>query len=82
MGMNPISFKSKNFDRIRMLYLGTHRRDIHKTIFGLKEYLATNPEVEVERYDIIGTGRKEYITLIEDAMNETGLSNIVLYMDT
>ena len=77
-GMNPISFKSKNFDRIRMLYLGTLTgRDIHKTIFGLKEYLATNPEVEVERYDIIGTGRKEYITLIEDAMNETGLSNII-----
>lgn len=77
-GMNPISIKSKNFDRIRMLYLGTLTgRDIHKTIYGLKEYLATNPEVEVERYDIIGTGRKEYITLIENAIKETGLSNII-----
>jgi len=77
-GMNPISVKPKKFDRIRMLYLGTLTgRDIHKTIYGLKEYLVTNPEVKVERYDIIGTGRKDYITLIENAINETGLSNIV-----
>lgn len=77
-GMNPISIKPKKFDKIRMLYLGTLTgRDIHKTIYGLNEYLKTNPEVEVERYDIIGTGWKEYITLIEDAINETGLSNII-----
>ncbi len=77
-GMNPISIKPKQFDKIRMLYLGTLiGRDIHKTIYGLKEYLATNPEVEVERYDIIGTGWKENINLIEDAINETGLSNII-----
>jgi len=77
-GTNPISVKPKKFDRIRMLYLGTLTgRDIHKTIYGLKEYLETNPEVEVERYDIIGTGWKNYVTLIENAINETGLSNIV-----
>jgi len=77
-GMNPISIKPKQFDKIRMLYLGTLTgRDIHKTIYGLKEYLASNPEVEVERYDIIGTGRKEYINLIENAIKETGLSNII-----
>ncbi len=77
-GMSPLSVKPKQFDKIRMIYIGTLTgRDIHKTIYGLKEYLATNPEVEVEKYDIIGTGRKQYITLIEDAINETGLSNII-----
>ena len=77
-GMNPISIIPKIFDRIRMLYLGTlSGRDIHKTIYGLKEYLDTNPEIEVERYDIIGTGQKEYIDLCEKAVKDTELSNII-----
>jgi len=77
-GMSQISIMPKKFDRIRMLYLGTlSGRDIHKTIYGLKEYLDTNPEIEVERYDIIGTGHKEYIDLIKKAIKETELSNIV-----
>ncbi|HOJ16801.1 MAG TPA: glycosyltransferase [Caldisericia bacterium] len=77
-GMNPISIIPKIFDRMRLLYIGTLiGRDIHKTIYGLKEYLDTNPEIEVERYDIIGMGLKEYIDLIEKAIKETELSNIV-----
>jgi len=76
--MNPISITPKIFDRIRMLYLGTlSGRDIHRTIYGLKEYLDTNPEIEVERYDIIGTGQKEYIDLCEKAVKDTELSNII-----
>ena len=77
-GMSKISIIPKIFGRIRMLYLGTlSARDIHKTIYGLKEYLYTDPEIEVERYDIIGTGHKEYIDLIKKAIKETELSNIV-----
>ena len=77
-GSNPISVNAKKFDCIRMLYLGTlSGRDIHKTIYGLKKYLNTNPEIEVERYDIIGTGHKEYVDLIKKAIIETELSNIV-----
>lgn len=78
-GMNPISAIPKKFDSIRMIYIGgLSGRNIHQTIYGLKEYLDTDPEIEVERYDIIGAGKEEYMQLIEKAIIDTGLSCIVI----
>ncbi len=79
-GLNPISTKPKQFDSVRMIYIGTlSGRNIHQTIYGLREFINTNPESQVESYDIIGTGQEKYIQLIEKAIRETGLSEIVKY---
>lgn len=77
-GMRPISRHPKLFDKMRLLYIGTlSSRGVHKTVYGLREYMDSNPKVAVERYDIIGTGRSDYLEMISSAINECNLNNIV-----
>lgn len=70
LGADVVSDKNKNFESIRMMYVGTLcKRDIHKTINGLSIALKKNETLKVH-YDIIGDSPgnelEELRQLVED----------------
>ncbi len=78
-GMKPISKVNKEFDSIRLLYIGVlNNRNIHQTIYGLKLFIERNPGVSVT-YSIIGSGDGEHVRLLADAISACKLETIVKY---
>lgn len=56
LGADIISNSEKNFDKIKLLYVGTlNNRDILKTVIGLKKYIDLHPDIEI-KYEIVGDG--------------------------
>ncbi|WP_067583061.1 glycosyltransferase [Endozoicomonas ascidiicola] len=57
LGSPPNSIYNKNFDDIRMIYIGTlSNRKIEDTLYGLKQYLEIRSEEIKINYEIIGDG--------------------------
>jgi glycosyltransferase involved in cell wall biosynthesis len=78
-GMKPISKVNKEFDSIRLLYIGVlNNRNIHQTIYGLKLFIERNPGVSVT-YSIIGSGDGEHVRLLADAISACKLETTVKY---
>jgi glycosyltransferase involved in cell wall biosynthesis len=57
IGANILSTTNKQFDKLRLLYVGTlgSQRDVYKTIEGVVEFREKRPNADL-RYDIIGKG--------------------------
>lgn len=57
IGANILSSTNKQFDKMRLLYVGTlaSQRDVYKTIEGVVKFREKRPNAEL-RYDIIGKG--------------------------
>ncbi len=57
IGANILSSTNKQFDKLRLLYVGTLgvQRDVYKTIEGVVEFREKRPNADL-RYDIIGKG--------------------------
>ncbi len=75
LGADVITNKSKKFDTLRLLYVGSlNGRNINQTILGLSFFINKNPKVTIS-YDIIGDGTElpEIVRLI----NKLELSSIV-----
>lgn len=78
--LEPISTQDKDFNKCKMLYIGTlHNRRLEDTIVGLKEYIDRNPSHKIESYDIIGKGKQEDNQRVIDAISDSKLSHIVRY---
>lgn len=78
LGADPISTERKNFDNIKLLYVGTlSGRDINKTIEGLADFLKKYPYVDLH-YDIVGDGANgevdEYRKLVRNLKLEKYVS--------
>ena len=56
LGAEVISMKDKDYSKFELLYVGTiTNRDVDKTIRGLREFIDSNPAVEIN-YHIVGDG--------------------------
>jgi len=77
-GDTRISTNEKIFNEIKMIYLGTlSNRNLHETVEGLGIFIRDNCQHSIVSYDIIGTGKQEYIDMINAKINEYNLNNIV-----
>ena len=64
LGADVISQKRKEFDTIKLLYVGTlNNRDIIKTVIGFHKYIKQSGDIEA-KYDIVGSG--DEFALIEE----------------
>ena len=77
LGSDVISKTEKNFDTLRLLYVGTlSGRDIDKTVKGLAIFKNTFPEVAIH-YDIVGDGRNNELNKLKDLTNELNIADCV-----
>ena len=81
LGADILSTKNKTFDSLRLFYIGTlDGRNIHDTVYGLKLFLERNSTSELKvTYDIFGNGNTEYVTLLQKAIENTGLQKEVIF---
>jgi glycosyltransferase involved in cell wall biosynthesis len=67
----------KNFDSLKLLYVGTlDNRNIHDTVYGLSAYLKQHPSGKIS-YDIIGTGSRYWLNLLNKSIVDTDLNSTV-----
>ena len=79
LGADVISDKSRKYNPIRLLYVGTlHQRNIHETIYGLAEFCKAYPSADV-CYDIIGFGSQEEETKVKEAIESGELTDKVVF---
>ena len=77
LGADTISNKSKSFDNINLIYVGTfNNRNINETILGyVKFYNEFNSKFNIS-YDIIGSGSKDENQIIDNLINQYSSHNI------
>lgn len=79
LGGEKQNIPNKSFDSLRLLYVGTlDKRDIHKTIYGVADFLSKNSLIKTS-YDIIGAGNEDAINLISFAIKETKSEDYIKY---
>lgn len=81
LGADKISESIKEYvSSIRLVYIGTLRnRNIDKTIYGLKLFHDSHPEVSVE-YDIIGGSDCPHdITILKKVISSVGMGDLIKY---
>lgn len=79
VGADIIDNSDKSFNSVNLIYVGSlDNRDIHKTIFGIKEFINKHPEINI-KYTIIGSGSIATVGLINKAIDNTNLTEIVNY---
>lgn len=80
LGSDIISNTVKNFDTIRLLYIGTlSGRDIDKTLNGLSIFIKAHSEVPIH-YDIIGDGYYNELNKLMKLIRELSISeNVTLH---
>lgn len=77
LGADSMSHINKSFKRIHLLYVGTlNHRKIEDTVVGLSLFISENKNISV-KYDIVGDGSAESQLLLEKAIKEEKLNNIV-----
>lgn len=77
LGADVVSESKKNFDSIRMMYVGTlFNRDIHKTIKGLSLALQNNNSLNIH-YDIIGDSPGNELIELKQLVRECNLERYV-----
>lgn len=78
-GMKPLTQKNKSFSTLKLLYIGViSGRRVHETIGGLKLFMDKHSDVEVA-YSIIGRGKEEDVQLLNRAIADYQLSEVVTY---
>jgi glycosyltransferase involved in cell wall biosynthesis len=79
LGADVVSTVDKNFDSIRMLYVGTlFNRDIHKTIQGLAIAIKNNNSLKIH-YDIIGNSPGGELLELQKLVKECGIEGYVTF---
>lgn len=77
LGADIISRKNKNFNILRLLYVGTlEDRDIDKTIKGVSLFLKKYPDKDI-KYDIIGGGFNNEVNNFKELVKNLGLEDVV-----
>lgn len=77
LGADVISETDKDFNDIRLLYIGTFdNRDIDKTIKGLKIFIENNPDCKIH-YDIVGKGSGNELEEYKKLVSELHLENFI-----
>ena len=78
LGADVVSTKPKIFDNgIKLLYVGTlTNRHVEKTIEGLSLFFKKNTDINME-YHIVGSGVKDDIEVVNSAIKDSGLHNII-----
>lgn len=75
LGADVISKNNKNFDSIRLLYVGTFDgRRVGETIEGVKMFLDRHPSVLLS-YDIVGDGRETTKEEVDRIIAQNGMAN-------
>lgn len=75
LGSDVIDYTTKQWNDIRLLYVGTlSRRDIYKTVEGLSQYIIKHGRDGIT-YDIVGDGSE--LQMIRDLCKKKGLNDIV-----
>ncbi len=75
LGADIISNVDKNWNTIKMLYVGTlSGRELEKTILGLRLLLDSHPEIAIT-YDIVGDGFNDEINQLRSKIEELNLNN-------
>lgn len=70
---------AKDFSTLHLLYVGTlNDRNIHETVYGLSLFSIQNPTEKIS-YDIVGEGSTSSLNLLDKAISETGLQNMVFF---
>lgn len=79
LGADVVSSISKNFDSLKLLYIGTfNHRNIHETILGLFKFINQYQISEIT-YDIVGFGSVAEEKLIKDTILENNLNKIITF---
>lgn len=79
LGSDIISNSEKNFETIKLLYIGTlSGRDIDKTINGLSIFIKTHPEALIH-YDIIGDGYNNELNTLTELVRKLNITNNVTF---
>ena len=81
LGADELSKTDKNFDTIKLLYVGTFlSRNMHETIFGLSKFMKEISSENINiSYDIFGFGTHDEEELVKNAIKSESLENIVTY---
>ena len=75
LGADCISDEKKDYSTPHLLYVGTFNgRDIHKTVYGVIEYLKQNPTSQLT-YDIIGDGANNELEYLQSICKERGVED-------
>lgn len=79
-GANPIPFCKKDFDSLRILYVGTfHNRNITNTIHAYTKFFHEYKNLIKTNYTIIGFGSKVDTNEIIDLINDLGMKNQITF---
>lgn len=82
LGADVISAVPKNYDRLRLLYVGTLTgRDIDKTIIGLSYFIKKYSNFDIS-YDIVGDGYKNELFELKQLVASLELEHIVKFHGT
>jgi glycosyltransferase involved in cell wall biosynthesis len=72
--------QNKDYSTFKLLYIGTFfERDIHKTIYGFKDFVDKHPHIDI-KYNIIGFGTVRDIKIIDSTIRLLNLNNKVFYL--
>jgi len=77
LGANPVSDKKKNFNSLKLFYVGTlSDRNIEKTIYGISKFVKKNKDIKIT-YDIVGDGYNNEKENLQEISKKSGLSDII-----
>lgn len=79
VGVPDYGFQEKNFNKIKLLYLGTlSNREVWKSVKGLGIFIKNNPDIIIE-YNIIGPGHVGEVSKLIETISESHLEDKVKY---
>ena len=78
LGAEPVSVAPQDFDRLHLLYVGAlPKRQVERTVAGLRLYINRCGGENVKQYDIVGAGSREDEQKIRAAIVENELEGVV-----
>ena len=79
LGSDSISDKEKDFNSLRLLYVGTlSGRDLEKTIIGVSLFKQYNPNIPIS-YDIVGGGYNNELEKLKLLVSNYNLQDVVTF---
>lgn len=80
LGGNLIGISNKNFNELRILYVGTfHERNIVNTIIAFSRFILNEENCMCAHYTIIGTGSDFDIENIKGTIHKLGMERYITY---
>ena len=79
LGAEPLSMVGKNFNSLRLFYIGTfNNRNLSQFIEGLALYQNQSGDTSVT-FDVVGGGSDEELQKIKDTISKTGVKGVELH---